>query len=216
MGRPSRPMLSPGIIVAAATELIDAEGLEALSTRRLAAELGVSAPSLYNHFRNKEEILDAVADAIIARVDVSAFLTHDWKSALLLWGHSYHRELREHPRIVPYLANGPRRRPAALAMADAVYGGLIRAGWPPARATHVGALMRYFVVGSAVGSFAMGFAGDDALDEARYPHLGDAHLLPGHREAVDEGAFALGLDSLIAGLAITFDAITRHQTNAVS
>ncbi|MCC5581474.1 TetR family transcriptional regulator [Microtetraspora sp. AC03309] len=210
MGRPSRPMLSPGTIVAAATELIDAEGLEVLSTRRLAAELGVSAPSLYNHFRNKDEILDAVADAIIASVDVSSFQTHDWKSALLLWGHSYHRELRKHPRIVPYLANGPGRRPAALAMADAVYGGLIRAGWPPARATHVGALMRYFVVGSAVGSFAMGFAGDETLDEARYPHLGDAHLLPEHREAVDEGAFALGLDSLIAGLAITFDTITRR------
>ena len=45
-------------------------------------------------------------------------------------------------------------------MADAVYGGLVAAGWPPARATHIGALMRYLVAGSALGSFARGFVPD--------------------------------------------------------
>ena len=65
----------------------------------------------------------------------------------------------------------PGRRPAALAMADAVYGGLVDAGWPPARATHIGALMRYFVAGSALGSFARGFVEDPELYADQYPHL---------------------------------------------
>jgi hypothetical protein len=97
------------------------------------------------------------------------------------------------------IAHGPGRRPAALAMADAVYGALLDAGWPEARATHIGALMRYLVTGSALGSFALGFAGDPELYEL-YPHLHRAHLLAGHQRSVDEGAFTLGLDMLIAGL----------------
>jgi AcrR family transcriptional regulator len=197
MGRPR--LLTRERIVEAAAALVDAEGLEAVSVRRLAAELGVRGPSLYNHFATKNEILDAVADAVVSRVDVSFFGSHDWREALRLWAQSYHAALSAHPNIVPVLAHGPGRRPAALAMADAVYGALIDAGWPEARATHIGALMRYLVTGSALGSFALGFAGDPELYQL-YPHLNRAHLLAEHQRSVDEGAFVLGLDMLIAGL----------------
>lgn len=196
MGRPR--LLTRERIVEAASAIVDTEGLEAVSVRRLAAELGVRGPSLYNHFENKGEILDAVADAVVGLVDVSFFRTHDWREALRLWACSYHAALAAHPNIVPVLAHGPGRRPAALAMADTVYGALIDAGWPPARATHIGALMRYLVTGSALGSFALGFAEDPSLYE-RYPHLDHAHLLAEHKNSVDEGAFTLGLDLLIAG-----------------
>ncbi len=154
----------------------------AVSTRRLAAALGVRGPSLYNHFATKDEILDAVADAVTARVDTSFFATHDWRDALRLWGRSYREALAAHPNIVPYLAQGPGRRPAALAMADAVYGGLVAAGWPPARATHIGALMRYLVAGSALGSFARGFVDDPDLYAGDYPHLDQAHRLADHQQ----------------------------------
>ena len=73
MARPRTPLLSRDGIVAAALALVDAEGLEALSTRRLAAELGVSGPSLYNHVATKDELIDAVVDSVLAGVDVSAF-----------------------------------------------------------------------------------------------------------------------------------------------
>ncbi|NED79073.1 helix-turn-helix transcriptional regulator, partial [Streptomyces sp. SID11233] len=73
MARPRKPLLSTGRIVEAARALVDAEGLAALSTRRLAAELGVSGPSLYNHFGTKDELLDAVADSVSAQVDLSMF-----------------------------------------------------------------------------------------------------------------------------------------------
>jgi AcrR family transcriptional regulator len=205
MARPRQALLTRDRIISAAATLIDAEGLEAVSTRRLAAELGVQGPSLYHHFANKEEILDAVANEIAAQVDVSGFADQDWRVALYQWGHSYRRALLNHPHIVPFLAQGPGRRPAALAMADAVYGGLVRAGWPPARATHVGAVMRYFVAGSALGSFARGFVEDPTLYADAYPHLTQAHRLAEHQRSVDDGAFALGLESLIDGLARVYE-----------
>jgi AcrR family transcriptional regulator len=214
MPRPRQALLSRQRIVTTAAALIDAEGLAALSTRRLAAELGVRGPSLYNHFATKDEILDAVADAITAKVDVSYFGAHDWREALRRWGRSYRDALAAHPNIVPYLAQGPGRRPAALAMADAVYGGLVRAGWPPARATHIGALMRYFVAGSALGSFARGFVEDPELYAAHYPHLRQAHRLAEHQQRVDEGAFVLGLDALIDGLAQTYAKVVRPLPSA--
>jgi AcrR family transcriptional regulator len=206
MARPRKPLLSRDRIVSAALALIDAEGLGALSTRRLAAELGVSGPSLYNHFATKEAILDAAADTVVAQVDLSMFGAGlDWRQALLDWGRSYRAALTDHPHIVPFLATGPGLRPAGLRMADAVFGGMVEAGWPPAQATHVGALMRYFVTGSALGSFAGGFVGDAAAyDPADYPHLGQAHLLVKHRRQVDDGAFETGLRALVDGLALQY------------
>ncbi|NJP47451.1 TetR/AcrR family transcriptional regulator [Streptomyces sp. PRB2-1] len=235
MARPRKPLLSRDRIVTTALALVDAEGLAALSTRRLAAELGVSGPSLYNHFATKEAILDAVADTVVGQVDVSMFEAGyedgagdgaggdggagdgagegreapgcDWRAALLAWGRSYRAALSEHPHIVPFLATGPGLRPAGLRMADAVFGGMVRAGWPPAQATRIGAAMRYFVTGSALGSFAAGFVGDaEAYDPADYPHLGQAHLLARNRERVDESAFETGLRALIDGLALQYAA----------
>ncbi|MFH8222361.1 TetR/AcrR family transcriptional regulator [Streptomyces sp. NPDC018057] len=207
MARPRKPLLSTDRIVATARELVDAEGLAAVSTRRLAAELGVSGPSLYNHFRTKDEILEAVADSVSARVDLSMFDDgRDWRTALHDWAVSYRAALRAHPNIVPVLAHGPGRRPAALRLADAVYGAMVDAGWPPAQATSVGALMRYFVMGSALGSFAAGFPDDaGAYDPADYPHLGQAHLLAEQQEKIDERAFETGLTALLDGLARQYE-----------
>ncbi|MGW0504542.1 TetR/AcrR family transcriptional regulator [Micromonospora sp. NPDC003241] len=205
MPRPRQALLSRERIVEAAVALIDADGLAGFSTRRLAAELGVRGPSLYNHFATKDAILDAVADSITGQVDVSYFGAVDWRVALRRWGHTYRAALAAHPNIVPHLAQGPGRRPAALAMADAVYGALVTAGWPPARATHIGALMRYFVTGSALGSFARGFVEDPSLYADQYPHLSQAHRLAEHQQQVDEGAFTLGLDALIEGLSRSYE-----------
>ncbi|MFJ9246361.1 TetR/AcrR family transcriptional regulator [Streptomyces sp. NPDC101776] len=209
MARPRKPLLSTDRIIETASVLVDAEGLAAVSTRRLAAELGVSGPSLYNHFRTKDQILEAVADSVSAQVDLSMFEDgRDWRTALHDWAVSYRSALRDHPNIVPVLATGPGRRPAGLRLADAVYGGMVEAGWPPAQATSIGALMRYFVMGSALGSFAGGFVDDEsAYDPADYPHLGQAHLLAEQQEKVDERAFEVGLAALLDGLAGQFDEV---------
>lgn len=201
MARPRKPLLSRERIVACALALVDAEGLQAVSTRRLAAELGVSGPSLYNHFRTKDELLDAVADTVCASVDLSMFEDGTgWRDALAGWARSYRAALTAHPHIVPFLAQGPGRRPSQLRMADAVFGALTGAGWSRVQATHIGALMRYFVAGSALGSFARGFVDDAALYARDYPHLDEAHLLADYQQRVDDGAFETGLRALLDGL----------------
>ncbi|MFI5954633.1 TetR/AcrR family transcriptional regulator [Cryptosporangium sp. NPDC051539] len=207
MGRPRRPMLSRDRIVATALTVVDADGLEALSTRRLAAELGVSGPSLYNHVTTMEELLDAVVDTVVGEVDLSMFsdVGRDWRTALRDWARSYRSALAEHPNIVPALAHGMGHRPNSLKIADAVFGGLVDAGWPRAQATRIGALMRYFVTGSALGSFARGFPDDASVYAGRYPHLSEAHLLAEHQREIDDGAFETGLDALLDGLALKFE-----------
>src|SRR3954463_10131703 len=134
MARPRKPLLSTDRIVETARALVDAEGLAAVSTRRLAAELGVSGPSLYHHFRTKDQILEAVADSVSAQVDLSMFQGgRDWRTALHDWAVSYRAALRDHPNIVPVLATGPGRRPAALRLPGAPHGprGGARAAAPP-------------------------------------------------------------------------------------
>lgn len=205
MARPPRRLLSHEQIVTTAIRLIDADGLAEFSTRKLAAALGVRGPSLYNYFATKEDILDAVANEITAKVDISMLGVEPWVEALRSWARSYRASMAEHPNLVPLLAVGPARRPSALAMADAVFGALVDAGWPRSRATHIGALMRYFVTGSALGSFASSFPSDPALYADRYPHLDQAHLLTSHWREVDEGAFEMGLSALLEGLQYEYE-----------
>ena len=209
MARPRQPILSRQRIIEVATSILDSDGLDALSTRRLASELGVSAPSLYNHFATKEEILDGIADAIVAQVDLTVLDGSDWPQALIAWARGYRRALAAHPNAVPFLARGPRLRPAALALADAVYGKLTEAGWPPGYATRIGAAMRYLVAGSALGSFAQGFVDDPSVYADRYPHLRDAHRLREHRQRVDDGAFELALSTLVSGFEELYPTV-RH------
>lgn len=214
MARPRTPLLSTGRIVEAARALVDAEGLAAVSTRRLAAELGVSGPSLYNHFRTKDEILEAVADSVSAQVDLSVFEGgRPWRDALHDWAVSYRAVLSRHPHVVPLLASGPGRRPAALRLADAAFGAMVAAGWPPAQATSIGALMRYYVMGAAIGSFAGGFVDDAAAyDPADYPHLGQAHLLAERQQEIDQRAFETGLSALLDGLALQYGQVAEQGT----
>jgi AcrR family transcriptional regulator len=206
MPRPRSPLLNRRIIVDQALAIIDSDGLPELSTRRLARDLAVRAPSLYNHFATKEEILDAAANEIIAGVDLSMFGREEWPEALTRFARAYRAALVAHPNAVPLVARGPARRPAALKLAETVFGALVDAGWSRRDATSIGAAMRYFVAGSALGSFAQGFEADAELYAGEYPHLVDAHRLREHQRDVDERAFELGLQSMIDGLVRRFAA----------
>jgi AcrR family transcriptional regulator len=210
VARPRERILSRQRIVEVAMSILDSGGPDALSTRRLARELGVRAPSLYNHFATKEEILDAVGDAIIGQVDLSVFDREHWATALTEWARGYRKALAAHPNVVPFVARGPALRPASLALADAVHGALVDAGWPPSYATRIGATMRYFVAGSALGSFAQGFVDDPSVYAERYPHLHDAHRLREHRHRVDDGAFELGLATLVNGFVALYPSVAAR------
>lgn len=209
MPRPSTPILSRDRIRAAALEIIDRDGLPGLSMRRLAAELGVQAPSLYSHYPTKDALLDEVCDEIMSAVDVSDFAGTDWQAGIRTWARSYRAALAAHPNIVPYHAAGPARRASALRVADAVHGGLVRAGWPPKYATMIGASTKYLVLGAAFGSFSRGFEDDARVYMDRYPNLSQAHRLAEHADEIDQGSFELALDSFLHGLSSLHSTMAR-------
>ena len=207
MGRPRTPVLNRERIHQGALRIVDAEGLDGLSMRRLAAELGVRAPSLYGHVASKEDLLHAVANEVMDAVDVSAFESGDWQRGLRVWARSYRAALATHPNLVPFLAYGPARREASLRAADAVHGGLVGAGWPPRYATMIGASTKYLVVGAAMGSFSRGFEDDVQIYVDRYPNLVDAPSLREHADEIDAASFELALDAFLAGLAALYPTV---------
>jgi len=98
---PDRPPLNRSAIVSAARTLVVADGLEALSLRRIAAHLGVTAPALYAHVRDKQDLLRALAeiefDALVARFDAVA----DPDPIVRIRGHAraYVQYARENPEL---------------------------------------------------------------------------------------------------------------------
>ena len=83
------------------------------------------------------------------------------------------------------------------------------AGWPRREASSVGAAMRYFVLGSALGSFASGVPTDAAVYSVNYPHLDGAHLLAARQQRVDQRAFDTGLQAVLDGLALQYRSLAR-------
>ena len=114
MGRPSTPILTRERIRATALAIIDRDGLTGLSMRKLAVELGVQAASLYSHVATKEELLHAVANDIMAQVDVSGFENDDWRTPTLQEKHAIiyagRTELQEIEELLTILDPGAGNR----------------------------------------------------------------------------------------------------------
>ena len=107
-GRGGRPaILTPERIIAAAVEVLDAEGLDALTMRRLGARLGVAAMSLYRHVPNRDALLAGVVDHLFAEAVAEPGPDGPWPEALARFAVSYRRTLLAHPRAVPLLATHP-------------------------------------------------------------------------------------------------------------
>ena len=87
-----------------ALKLIDAEGLDAFSTRRLGAALGCEAMAIYWYYPSKEALLDAVVEALVSRLPIEPSLTDDWIEALRKLAHGYRRLAHQHPHAFPLLA----------------------------------------------------------------------------------------------------------------
>lgn len=199
MPRPSTPLLSPDRIRSVALAIIDRDGLDGLSMRKLAAELGVQAASLYGHVRTKDQLLNDIASAILSSVDVSGFEV-DWREGLLRCARSYREALSSHPNIVPYLAYGPAGREESLRRLDILNGALVRSGWSRREATMIVAGLMYIVFGAALSSFSSGFSADPADYGEKFPNLGRAHLLPAVAAELDRDSFELTLAAFVRGL----------------
>src|ERR1700741_4413240 len=103
--RARRHTLDRDSIAAAALDLMDAEGVGALTIRSLAARLGVAPMALYNHASTKDEILDAARElalAPFASADPGPD-TDPWWERLRRINLAFHQALRDHPSLVPLL-----------------------------------------------------------------------------------------------------------------
>jgi AcrR family transcriptional regulator len=104
MARPKQPVITREDIVSAALKIIDAEGLENLSMRRIGAELDMNAASLYYHFENKEAIVEEVAHFVLRGVRVPSTLPDDWIQAAVDMVEEFRAAMMEHPNVLPLVA----------------------------------------------------------------------------------------------------------------
>jgi AcrR family transcriptional regulator len=95
-----RRRLSPETIAEAAIRLADAEGLEAVSIRRVAAELDARTMSLYDHFASKRELLASMADEGVGEMLASAPMPEDWREAVAVSARTMHAAYARHPWMI--------------------------------------------------------------------------------------------------------------------
>jgi len=127
--------LERGRIVSTALALVDRDGLKALSMRKLGAELGVDPMAVYYHIPNKQALLDAIVEAVMAGIDLSVDNPADSPEERILGAACAYRDaLLAHANAIPILlAHGPAT-PAAMRPVECLIGILRDAGLPPAEA----------------------------------------------------------------------------------
>jgi AcrR family transcriptional regulator len=101
--RPKREPLTRERIIETALRIMDDEGLEAVTMRRIGRELGVEAMSLYNHVEDKEDILDGVVTLVMGKFALSE-ATSDWRADARDAALEWRRVLRMHPSVIRLLA----------------------------------------------------------------------------------------------------------------
>lgn len=167
-------------IVQAALAIADAEGLDSLTMRRLAVELGAAPMAAYSHFRDKRELLAAVVDAVMAEVELPE-VDGRWRKPIRRLAESLRRALVAHPAVMPavnvYAAGGA----ATSAVVDRAHGILRGAGFADEQAVAAFDTVYAFTIGAV------------SLELAR------ASADPAARGGEDR--FRDGLDRILAGIA---------------
>lgn len=215
MSSPQRTPVSTGAVVEVALDLMADGGLEAVSFRRIAAELGVSAPTLYWHVESKRQLMDLMADELMQRTGATPRLPApgepwwDWlrEHATLLF------EALTTTRDAPRVLAGNRPLPESYAQIERALRVLVDAGLSP-----VEAQMTLFAIGSyVIGSATEWQAEADRAAHRPGPDVDDDELAARRAEdladhpvllsAINEllgtphpATFTHGLDLLIGGL----------------
>jgi AcrR family transcriptional regulator len=105
-------------VLEAALHLLDQEGLEGFSMRKLGASLGVEAMSLYNHVESKRAVFDGVIELLIIQAPLPLCPNATPREELWAIAHAFRDVLRAHPRVLPLVATSPLRTSASLVMLD--------------------------------------------------------------------------------------------------
>ena len=206
----ARVPLSRERVLEAAVRLADRAGIESLTMRKLAQELGVEAMTLYYYVAKKDDILSGIVDMVVREFELPS-PTEDWKPAIRQSAISAHDVLVLHPWAANLLLSGPIVSNARLRYMDSILGKLRHGGFSPEMTDHA-----YHALDSHVFGFTLWQVGIAAgmdqqtdsistflenLDVDAYPHLAEhveQHLQ--ERTADDESEFVFGLDLILDGL----------------
>ena len=145
---PSRA-LSTDAVVDAALEIADADGLEAVSLRRLASTFGVTPMALYRHVRDKDHLLDLMAGRLLDELDVGTEKPSAWQEELRRLGESFLALVAAHPSA-PFLLSRPFESPGSRRVSVALLGILDRAGFDPDQAVPLLQALTGMLLGPAV------------------------------------------------------------------
>ena len=204
MAAARRRSLSRRRVLEAAVGLADREGLGALTMRRLGAELGVEAMSLYNHVPNKGALLDGMVEVLLGEVEIPP-RGKDWDERIREGYRAFRRLAHEHPNVFPLLVDRPPETMDGVWLVEEFLQTLREAGFGVEEALHAFRSLSSYTFGYAMAEIR-GFAlepdgsrlGVGALSSEEFPNL--CELRP-QLERVDHDAeFEFGLDLLLSGL----------------
>jgi AcrR family transcriptional regulator len=209
MATTRRKPLSRERILDTALVIVDEEGIEALSMRKLGQALGYEAMSLYNHVANKDDLLDGILDLVLAEMeppDPDGGLPAIRASAL-----SAHAALQRHPWAANMLMAPTRIRPARIRYMEALLASLRHAGLSAETTYHAYHVLDAHIIGFSLWASTHGKMPEDIEDArawfdemipvATLPYLhehGLQHLDAGPHH--DVSAFEYGLDLLLESL----------------
>ncbi len=210
-----RPRLSKAAVVERGLALADAEGLDNVTIRRLATELGVTPMALYWHFRSKDELMTGLADSIWTEIDVNVDPEADWSAQLRSIMESLVHVLRIHPSASQLLISGEKRTSeAALVATERTLEILKRGGFDPEHAAVIarsGLFTGLMLVLSEPGN-EPGVAPEEKTEHMRQNRVRLALLPPDRFPRVVEAAvpltdcdnpdfhYQVGIDLFIAGV----------------
>ncbi len=197
----TRERLSRGRILRAALDLIDREGLDALSMRRLGQELGVEAMSLYHHVPNKAALLGDLVEGLLAEIAIPDEESDVWTERARALARSYRRLAHDHPHAFPLLVTWDLKTPGALRLIDAMVDVCRGAGYGEQAALDAFSTIAGYATGYAL--FEIGGLFQVAAGEAGAPPGGAWPGPPaGGTPLFDHGdeQFEFGLDAILAGL----------------
>jgi TetR/AcrR family tetracycline transcriptional repressor len=206
-----RQPLTRDRILEAALLVMDREGLEAVTMRRLGRELGVEAMSLYNHVEDKDAVLRGILARVLGDLALPKKEDLDWIERIREMSRTFRALLLRHPGVIPLLSekSGPITDPRALAPIEAALQTLRGAGLSEQDTIHA----YRAVVGFVVGNVALEIAGflnpddealahleemRDAIPVERFPRV--IELLPAMHACDPDQEFEHGLELLLTGL----------------
>ncbi|MBY8339184.1 TetR/AcrR family transcriptional regulator [Streptomyces spinosirectus] len=208
LGRP--PRFSRAEVVAAARRIVDAEGVDRLTMRRLATEIGSTPMALYHHVRNKDQLLVLLLDDYAARTLRRPELPDEPRERVVVAAAAIHEALADCPWIVEVLTADDLMSASALWFVEQIVDGLVAGGLPPERAVHGYRAIWYYTAGEIMirATATRRRTGDDkptyrdqvfaALDPDELPRL--SQVAQRWAPLTAEDTYLDGLRALVDGL----------------